>query len=151
MTTVEALTGGAVDVPRSAGAFARQAADAGWGVRITTTQGQGLDAEFQPLFHTYMAPRSAEDGSGNRRVTTGTPKVVETVVVRCRRRDDYLIAVWTDGKFDFAGRPWAMRQMSSRQVIQHVTESHTWPCRWLPSSRRGMQVCDNHGESREAQ
>ncbi len=148
---ITAIKGAPIPIPRAATAFARRAGEAGWDVKITTAHGPAMGPDLEPVFETRMEPRSAEDGTGNRRVDTNVLKVIESVAVRCRRDSDYLIAVWTDGKFDFAGRPWAMRQMSSRQATQHVTNSHAWPCRWLPSSRRGMQVCDHHGESREAQ
>ncbi len=148
---ISSIGGALIPVPGAASRFAQRAALSGWDVLITTARGPAVGPDLEPVFETRTEARSTEEGVGNRRVDTDVVKVTESVAVRCQRGSDYLIAIWTDGKFDFGGRPWAMRAMSSRQAIQHVTESHTWPCRWLPSSRRGMQVCDNHGESREAQ
>lgn len=142
---VVSLDGAEVAVPDRASAFARAALDAGWAVRITTCHGVDCDNLLEPVRLSTLEATS-EEGGGKRQRVYGDVKEVDSVAVRCRRGRDYLVAVWIDGSFDSATRPYRMLKLSSTDALDHVKHSHTWPCRYLPTSRG--EVCVHHSERR---
>ncbi len=145
---VRSLDGIEVEIPRSAASFADKAERAGWSVMVTTTYGQDVGNDLEPLFVIRHEERSEEDGGGRRQIVTDEPRMVATVAVRCRRSRDYLFAVWANGAFTFACRPRMLQVLSSTEAAAHLArplDVH----RWLPSSRSlTTEVCVHHAEIR---
>lgn len=146
MPEVEHLTPGAyLEIPTSATRFAKVAEDNGWSVRITTSRGTPLDVDGNPVREITLEARSEEDGGGNRQVR-GAAKVIDSVVVRCRRGADYLWASWEDGKAAGAHRmtgPLPGVGQAAAKAHLTVTAKH----RFIDTDR-GDQLCLHHSERR---
>lgn len=134
-----------VAVPARAQAFAAKAVEAGWHVNIATHRGPVMGDDGKPRRY-YLKVDVPEEEGGGCKVVKGDVREFDKVAVRCLRGTDYLYALWVDGSFDHAARPWALRHMSSAEALDHVLHSPQRPCRFIPSLRGG--VCEVHGERR---
>lgn len=146
-TEVEHLTAGVlIEPPASATRFAKLAEQHGWAVRITTSRGTPVDVDGNPVREITLEARSEEDGGGNRQVR-GAAKVVDAVVVRCRRGADYLWAGWEDGKASSAHRMTGPLPGEGHTAAKAHLAVPLDRHRFVDTDR-GDQVCLHHSERR---
>ena len=118
------------DMPATARRLWNAAEQHGWTVWTTTATGTPVEHDGSPQYVKTRIPLTGEDGkplttpTGKPRieiVTTNTPVVIESVVVRLVRKDVRLAAIWEDGRFYAALQQRPFRKLTSPEVTALVT------------------------------